>query len=198
MGILKHSSNYQNCIKSTNKIPEYARDYKNEWLFIRGINKEFEYFVDNIKVLNKCFFENKRVDTIIEYINKFLLLQERGKLKDISNFAISKYDIKNLIKTKLNFLKIKEYISCYNFFFDTNKKNIYPGFKDIYDCFELFFSKIKYIFEDRNSKFIYYNEIDNYSDDDDDIIYCDSESDGDYIDDNDVIEDELPIKSHSP
>ena len=40
MGILGQSSNYQNCIKKTNKIPEYARNYKNEYLFIRGINKK--------------------------------------------------------------------------------------------------------------------------------------------------------------
>ena len=29
-----------------NKVPEYARDFKNEYLFIRGINKEMEGFVD--------------------------------------------------------------------------------------------------------------------------------------------------------
>ena len=33
MGILVQSS----CISGTNKIPEYARDFKNEYLFIRGI-----------------------------------------------------------------------------------------------------------------------------------------------------------------
>ena len=27
-GILEHSSNFQNCIKSTNKIPRYVREYK--------------------------------------------------------------------------------------------------------------------------------------------------------------------------
>ena len=46
MVILEHSSNFQNCIKKTNKIPEYARDFKNEYLFIRGINKEMESFVE--------------------------------------------------------------------------------------------------------------------------------------------------------
>ena len=29
-----------------NKIPEYSRDFKNEYLFIRGINKEMESFVE--------------------------------------------------------------------------------------------------------------------------------------------------------
>ena len=46
MGIVGQTSNYQNCIKKTNKIPEYARDFKNEYLFIRGINKELESFIE--------------------------------------------------------------------------------------------------------------------------------------------------------
>ena len=29
-------------------IPDYAKDYKNEYLFILGINNEFKYFLDNI------------------------------------------------------------------------------------------------------------------------------------------------------
>ena len=40
MVILTHSSNFQNCIKKTNKIPEYAREFKNEYLFIKGINSD--------------------------------------------------------------------------------------------------------------------------------------------------------------
>ena len=40
MGSLAQSSNFQNNIKATNKIPEYARDFRKEWLSIRGINKE--------------------------------------------------------------------------------------------------------------------------------------------------------------
>ena len=42
MVILALSSNFQNYNTKTNKIPEYARDYKKEYLFIRGINKEFK------------------------------------------------------------------------------------------------------------------------------------------------------------
>ena len=48
MGPLNHLSNSQNSIKSTNKIPPYARDYKKEYLFIIGLNKEFKYFVEHI------------------------------------------------------------------------------------------------------------------------------------------------------
>ena len=35
----------RNALQKTNKIPDYARGYKNEYLFIRGINKTCEKFV---------------------------------------------------------------------------------------------------------------------------------------------------------
>ena len=38
MGLVRNFSNYQNFIKN-NIIPDYAREYKNEYLFIRGIDK---------------------------------------------------------------------------------------------------------------------------------------------------------------
>ena len=58
-----------------NKIPEYAREFKNEYLFIRGINKEFKYFVENINEATRGLFENHRVDKIKKIIKKFLLAQ---------------------------------------------------------------------------------------------------------------------------
>ena len=44
MGIAEHFSSTKNSISGANKIPEYARDFKKEYLFIRGINKELERF----------------------------------------------------------------------------------------------------------------------------------------------------------
>ena len=46
MYVLEHTSNYQNFIKNNNIIPDYARDYKNEYLFIRGINMICENFLN--------------------------------------------------------------------------------------------------------------------------------------------------------
>ena len=37
---------------SGNKIPEYAREFKNEYLFIRGINNELDKFI--IQYLLDC------------------------------------------------------------------------------------------------------------------------------------------------
>ena len=70
MGILDHTSNFQNCIKKTNKIPEYAREFKNEYLFIRGINKEMDNFVVNY--LSDCseLFVSSYNDRIKFFIKK--------------------------------------------------------------------------------------------------------------------------------
>ena len=101
MGILEQ----KNCVRSINsKIPEYARDYKKEYLFIRGINKEFKYFVDNINDANRGLFENHKVARIKYFIKRFLKGQERCKLKDTNNFEISNIDVVNLIKIKKFFV----------------------------------------------------------------------------------------------
>ena len=143
MGILTHSSNSQNFIKSNNKIPEYARDYKREYLLIIGLDKEFKYFAEHINEAPTGLFENHRVDRVKYFIKRFLKGQERGKLKDISNFEINNIDVKNLIKIEKNFLNFNQYI---NFCYDDDDFpfiNPYPGFINIFDDFELFFSKFK-------------------------------------------------------
>ena len=98
MGILAQTSNFQNCIEKTNKSPEYAREFKNEYLFIKGINKEFKYFVENINEATRGLFENHRVDKIKKFIKKFLLAQKLGYLNDVSNFEIKSSDVVYLIK----------------------------------------------------------------------------------------------------
>ena len=44
MGILEQYDNNSGAIQSKSKIPDYARDYRNEYLFIRGINEACENF----------------------------------------------------------------------------------------------------------------------------------------------------------
>ena len=87
MVILAQTSNFQNCIKNTNKIPEYARNYKNEWLFIRGIDnltlaENFKIYIEDtiMRLKNKSYEEKwgkiiiyqmilNLVNFIIEYFN---------------------------------------------------------------------------------------------------------------------------------
>ena len=83
-GILASFQNFNNLNKSNNKIPHYARDYKKEYLFIRGINKEFKYFVNNMdNISTRELFQNHKADRIKYFIKRFLKAQKVGKLKDI-------------------------------------------------------------------------------------------------------------------
>ena len=183
MGILRHfSTPYQRELigkmteNENNKIPEYAKDYKKEYLYIRGLNKEFKYFINKLDDLNNGLFESNIANRIKYNMKRFLRGQERGKLKDISEFIIPKYDVDNLIfinnqfrmyKIRWDFFNASDddddsddsddsddeddsddvYVGIDDSDDEDNEydgKNVYPGFKDIYDVFELFYSKIKH------------------------------------------------------
>ena len=155
MVLLAHSSSSQNFIKSTNKSPEYARDYKKEYLFIIGLDKEFKYLVDNINDATRGLFESHKVDRIKYFIKRFLRGQERGKLKDVSNLEINNDDVGNIIEIKKNFDNFNQYIKyCYECAEDDDDEcfiDRYPGYKNIKDDFELFFSKLNIKYEDSDS-----------------------------------------------
>ena len=69
MGILVQTSNYQNCINETSIIPDYARDYKNEYLFIRGIDNLKKYIEDTIiRLKSNSYEENWGKIVIYEFI----------------------------------------------------------------------------------------------------------------------------------
>ena len=77
---------------SSNKIPEYVREYKREYQFIRGINKDFKYLINKLDNLNNGLFESKLSDRIKFNMKRFLMGQEKGKLKDISDLRLLKCD----------------------------------------------------------------------------------------------------------
>ena len=137
MGIVRHTSNLQNCIKSTNKIPTYAREYKKEYLYIRGINKEFKYFYKHFDEINDGLFKSKRSVTLCYLIKRFLRGQEKGKLKDISNLMLPRYDY--------YFIEDFYFNIYYKFEFDDN-----PSYKEFFDLIEKLYNKIKieYVFSD--------------------------------------------------
>ena len=127
MVILAQTSNFQNCIKKTNKIPEYARDFKNEYLFIRGINKEIESFV-----------EKYLTDTTE------LKAQELGYLNDTSCFKFKECDVENIVflfeRMHFDFEEDEE--------FDEGHPDDYPGYRDFYELFCKFYDKINFDSDD--------------------------------------------------
>ena len=144
MVVLAHSSNYQNCIKKTNKIPEYARDFKNEYLFIRGINKECENFVKRLDEEGKIF-SSPQAKKLIFYFNKFLKAQELDYLKDISELYLKESDVNFIESLELN---VDDYMDIFydpdSYKFDQEKyENDNSGLKEFFESFSKFKDKIK-------------------------------------------------------
>ena len=73
-------------------IPDYAKDYKNEYLFIRGTDKQFKYFLDNIEKADQGVFQNNRVEIIEKNINRLEKAIKMGYFKDNSNLEIDGRD----------------------------------------------------------------------------------------------------------
>ena len=97
MVILAQTSNFQNCIKKTNKIPEYAREFKNEYLFIRGINKELDKFTEQYLFDCSELFVSRFSDRIKFITKKFMKAQELNYLKDTSCFIFKDCDVENIV-----------------------------------------------------------------------------------------------------
>ena len=176
MGILAQTSNFQKCIKKTNKIPEYASDFKNEYLFIRGINKSCEDFV---KILDseREIFNSPQANKLIFYFNKFLKAQEIEYLNDISEFYFKENDVKFIIILEC---QLDDNMDLFydpdSYEFDQLKyENDYPSLREFFKCFERFKKKI-------NIKEMTYSDFERQildSDDEFEIFLSDSDSDSD-------------------
>ena len=71
MGILRHFDKISNAILTKNKIPDYARDYRNQYLFIRGIDKTCDGLEMKLYDEDKETFKSIKVDKIKRSIHKF-------------------------------------------------------------------------------------------------------------------------------
>ena len=124
-------------------IPDYARDFKKEYLFIIGINKKCERFVKKIDEEN--VFNTSQAKKLIFYFNKFLIFQKFEYLKDISEFYLKEEDVKFIeyLECKLdeNMDLFFDPVSCK---FDQEKyENDDTGFKVFFESFIKFKDKIK-------------------------------------------------------
>ena len=181
----ENDSNYQVGILGHKlKVPDYARDYKNEYLFIRGIDKQFKYFLDNINKADQGVFQNKRVDIIYKNINRLEKAIKMGYVKDNSNLEIDEQDV------PYSYLLLEQlgdfsdyYVDDYDYEFDDygfddddyeiDIDSDFPGYKNLVECIKLFHSKFNLV-------------IDKYK-----VIWADSDSDEyDSVSDSDSDSDE--------
>ena len=149
------------------KIPPYASDFKKEYLYIRGLDQEFKYFINKLDDLNNGLFESNISNRIKYFMKRFLRAQEKGKLNnDISNLIFPSYDIDNVRNLIFINKQFELYKIRYDAFCDDSDDNDYysdddsdgddgngeylvdgkpyPGFKEIYDIFKMIFNQIKY------------------------------------------------------
>ena len=144
MGILAQSSHHQNCIKSTNKIPEYARDFQNEYLFIRGINKECERFIKKLDLGAKIFDTNYSYKLMLRF-RRFLKAKKLGYLDDNIEFKFEESDVNFIDSLEL---QLDDYMDL---FYDLDSGKFNQERYDSYeyrnlvlfnDCFKSFKSKV--------------------------------------------------------
>ena len=126
-------------------IPNYAKNIniKKEYIFIIDINKKCERFVNKIDEEN--VFNSPQAKKLIIYFNKFLIFQELGHFKDISNYYFENEDVNFIVYLER---KLEENMDLFfnpvSFKFDQEKyDNDKTGFKVFFESFEQFKDKIK-------------------------------------------------------
>ena len=165
--------NISGAIPETSHIPEYAREYKREWQYISKINEKCEEFLINLD-FGRDILNGPLANSLKHLIKKFLKAQERGRLKDISNFYFKYFDANNIecLEEQLdNYRDFYVNPNSYEFEqerYDSSIDIDYPGFKELFELISLLNDKIKK---------------------EDPIIIFESESESDNDDDNDNVSD---------
>ena len=144
MGILLQSHRDSNSIISKSKIPDCARNYKNEYLFIRGINKSCEKFLKLLDEEGKIL-KSPQANKIKFFFNKFLKAHELEYLKDISYLFFKESDVKFIESLEL---QLDDYMDLFydsdSYKFDQEKyENDNLGLKEFFESFSKFKDKIK-------------------------------------------------------
>ena len=87
----------KNCVKSINsKIPEYARDYKKEYLVLRGIDKMCFNFISKYETDNEKLFYPEYYDSIKYFIKRFLRNYDFSFIEDLYLILIYENDFEDI------------------------------------------------------------------------------------------------------
>ena len=176
--------------KIKSKIPDYAKDFRKEWLFIRGINKTCGEFIKRLD-FGGNLFNSSTANRLKYFIRKILKAEELGYIKDISCCIFKECDVNNIdcLEEQLDsYCDLYLDPDSYEFdqeYYDLHIDRDYPGFKELLGLVSLFNAKVKreeLTFSDFMS---FDSDSDSDSDDDgidsDDVegILFDSDSDSD-------------------
>ena len=176
-------------LNKIDKIPEYVGQFRKEWLFIRGIDKECKRFlnrVDEHRLLKYSevpnynefdIFSSSQSKKLIYYFNRFLKCQKRGRLQYISNFELKEEDVIFIDNLEIDLDDFMDSF-CEPYSGKINKEkydNDDSGFREFYESFVEFKDKIK-VEEIKH----YYTSSDKSSEIDEFLVSTDSDSDSDY------------------
>ena len=187
MAYLAHFTNFKNSNTSNKKIPEYAKDFKNEWLYITWINRKCGEFMkilgDNTDSFEKVF-SSSRAKALIRHFKNVLEAQKVGKLQNISQLKFKLSAVEKIIDLR-NDLYFHMGDTFYADFFSDDE------FQDFFENFIIFTNNVNIKYEENFEDDLYLeyfsrkytkidsiSELDNISDFDfDSISESESESD---------------------
>ena len=185
MGLVEQKNCVSNNSENSNtskKIPEYAKDFKKEWLYITGINRKCGEFMkklgDNTDSFEKVFWSS-RARALIKDFKNVLEAQKMGKLQNISDFYFKYFDANNIecLEEQLdNYRDLYVDPNSYQFDEESYELNIdidFPGFRELIKLVSLFNDKIK---KEEHIVNIFYSDSDSDSDSESE---SESESDSD-------------------
>ena len=185
MGSLAHTDRVSGSSQKPSKIPVYAREFKREWQYIRGINKKCGEFME--KLGNTTSFEevfwSLRAKALINDFKNVLEAQKMGKLQNISQLKLKLSAVEKIVQLRLDLY----YMMGNNFHVDFLMDD---EFQDFFENFIIFTNSVKIKNEEDFEDDLYNDEIirrtymenDNDNDSDLDLISdsdFDSESDSD-------------------
>ena len=101
-----HTKNISGAIPERSHIPAYAREYKREWQYIRGVNKTCGIFLKKLEKIDfsgregelkaEDIFYSGMAESIIKDINNILQAQERGRFKKIKDLSFRQKDYEEI------------------------------------------------------------------------------------------------------
>ena len=129
------------------KIPEYYMNYKNEFMYIIGINKtchEFLQILNEEEIIAEGF-DTPQARRLIMYMKRFLKAQEIGYLKDVTGFCFRWRDVIYIDKLET---AVCDYLDLYydenSCQFDQQKYDSeYPALREFNECLKRFMEKLK-------------------------------------------------------
>ena len=127
-----------------NKIPEYAKDFKKEWLYITGINRKCGDFMKKLGEDTDSFekvFQSPRAKALIEHFKNILEAQKMGKLQNISQLKFKLSAVEKIIE-----LRIHIYLNMGNVFYSDYLLD--DDFQDFFENFIIFTKNVNIKNED--------------------------------------------------